>query len=184
MSSRLSTIKLDNKIERVLAFDPGTSNFAWSMLDKNRVIACGFIKSTISDLTDISMESQIKVFVKFIRNLIKKFNPQMVVAERFMVRGRWLGASCEKINVMLGVVGYLCVSKGIKYRLITSALWKNRVQKDRDKTYLNERYKRMKDIKIPPHVIDAAFIGAYFTCESYTNRDTRKILGSLKRVFA
>lgn len=181
MSSKRSKDKLENRNKRVLALDPGTNNFAWSVVRKNKVLACGFVEKTVSDLTDKQFEAQLKAFIKEIRKLIRDYKPDMVAAERYMVRGRWFGASCEKINIMLGALGLICLSKGIKVQIISSALWKNRTQRDQYKDYLKDTYAAFKKLKIPPHVVDASYIGAYFTEPAYTKKCARRINRSLER---
>jgi Holliday junction resolvasome RuvABC endonuclease subunit len=154
--------KLDTRYKIILALDPGVNNFAWSVIKNDRVYRCGFVQDPVKDLTGDSLMAELKIYRKEMLALIKKYKPQALIAERFMVRGRWLGATCEKINIMLGVLADICVAKKIDLYLITSALWKNSFNRAYGAATLNNLYKTAKkDLKMPAHIIDSTLIGYY-----------------------
>jgi Holliday junction resolvasome RuvABC endonuclease subunit len=142
-----------------MSFDPGLNNFAYSVIKNGKVIDCGFINDTVNDLRSEVLKDLTKKFYKKIKSLIKLHKPNLIIAERFMVRAKFLGASAEKISFMMGIVAQLAYRNKIEFELVTSALWKNRFNREIGKNELNIIYKKIKPIL--PHVIDSTFIGLY-----------------------
>lgn len=158
----------------ILAIDPGKINFAFSILSKNKgLIKTGMFKHTIKDF---SLKNPLnKQINSFIKECIKNFNKypiKYVIAERYQIRGKFggtQGASCESINLMLGIVAYL-FRKRSKVYYITPALWKNYMYKTYDfpnKTSLTEVFgfyglsKNFSTVPILEHQFDAVGIGVW-----------------------
>lgn len=141
----------------ILALDPGKNNFAAAVCTvdvktgmKFKIIHTCMILNTVTDLTQ-DIDKQAAKFRQEIRILLKDYNIDYLVAERFIVRGRFMGASSEFINFMIGSLSSIKVEK----KLITAAQWKNAFNKIYD---LKEFYKQ---IPLVPHKVDAALIGLY-----------------------
>jgi hypothetical protein len=154
---------------------------AFCVIQNRKIIDCGFINDTVYDLKTEVLLPLTKKFFEVIDNLIKTYRPKVIIAERFMVRSAMMGASAEKISFMLGIIGLLCLDYKIKFELITSALWKNRFNREQNKLALNTIYKEHKKI-MAPHLIDAAFIG-YYIIDSYSDTTVIKTLKHLRRAW-
>jgi len=141
----------------VLSFDPGKINFSFSVSDvhletglKYRIKTTGMIENTVTDLTG-DIESQSRRFKREVQKIIKGYGADVLIAERFQVRGRFMGGSAELINIMLGIMA----TSRIEKKFITAAQWKNSFNKVYD---LKKFY---KEIPLVDHRIDAALIGIY-----------------------
>lgn len=112
----------------VLSLDPGTSNFAASVLRigeregklKVRCIGSTMVPCTIKKPAEAGQEHQ--AFVQWIRDVSRDHGPfDLVVAERFQSRGH-KGNTIESINMMLGILAYLYKDR---LTLYTASTWKN-----------------------------------------------------------
>lgn len=145
----------------VLACDPGTANFAYAVTRiriqqpfRYKLLESGMIENPIRDLTGLLSE-QTKRFENEIQTLMDKFGVDIIIAERFMNRGR-NGNTGELVSFMLGIMMKM---EDIHLTLITAAQWKNAFNKLQD---LKEMYKEMKKrCKMEPHPIDAACMSIY-----------------------
>lgn len=147
----------------ILSLDPGTSakSFAWAITsktkkDKETLVVSSMLRYPINDLTESSLAQQKLLFVKEMKSIIKTFNPTDIVAERYQVRGRFMGAASEKISFMLGILSTLYPK--IDYHLIIASQWKNKFNQCFSAN-LDVLYKELKPI--PPHIIDSCLIGYY-----------------------
>lgn len=161
---------------RILALDPGKINFAFAVMDDRKVLATGYIPC-IKDLKRDSFEAESKGFRNRYFELLTKYEPDVVVAERFMARpGGNGGVVGEYINIMLGILCTVNSSKGTPTELVTSASWKN---------YLNSRYGRVESMKehfthLSVHEADALAIAVY-VMEGELN-EKGKLLKRVKRL--
>ena len=152
------------------------------MIKRKKINKCWFVSATIKDLTEKGFLSELALYKKEIALLIKKYKPQAIIAERFMVRGRWLGATCEKINIMLGVLADLCLIHKIDLYLITSALWKNSFNRVYGKKTLNNLYqKSKKELKLPAHLIDSTLIGLYLGNKNFEDVNLSVLIKRIQR---
>lgn len=154
---------------RVLAFDPGTTNFGWAALECHvdeppKLLGCGKLHNRIEVMHDGKiMGDQLQSFVDEIRQLVEEFNINRVIAERFMSRGHG-GTTIELVNLMLGGIRTLSLfmqtgrdglRKSKNTMFITAAQWKNAVSK----------YVDLRDVydtaAVETHVVDAILIGIY-----------------------
>lgn len=141
----------------IVGLDPGKTSFAASVSQvdiktgtKFKVLMTTMVKNTITDLTGNMTQSSNK-FKREIQGIVREYKADIIVAERFMVRGRFNGAAAEHLNIMLGIIATINVEK----RFITAAQWKNSF----NKLYsLDDFY---KEVPLVPHRIDASLIGLY-----------------------
>jgi hypothetical protein len=142
----------------VLGIDPGKRNFGVSIVGVSKTCQTYKIYKTcmllnaVTDFKDSTAASkQAMAFKREVQGYLKKYKIDLIVVERFMVRGRYNGATSEYISAMIGILLVL----GVKVCIVTPPEWKNAFNKKFD---LKEVYKRTK---IVPHIIDATLIGIY-----------------------
>lgn len=149
----------------ILSFDPGTDNFAWCAARGRRPIGGGYIYNTVKEFEDDATDSM-REFKKEIAALLRKYQPHHIKAERFQVRGRWMGKSAEMISFMLGII--TTMSPTIPKTYIISSSWKNR---------FNREYGMKTDKFYPivcgtgkgrflPHIVDAYLISQFEKVEN------------------
>lgn len=117
-----------------------------------RPLAGGLISHPMHELAGGEFETSAAMFTREMRSLLDKWRPDVICAERFMVRGRFNGASAEKVSLMIGITYEMARRRDIRMILISSATWKNSIQRLFDRR-LEELYGMFKPL--PPHVIDA-----------------------------
>lgn len=112
----------------ILAFDPGTTNFAYCLLDEKtlKIHRIGLLKTTFNEFNN---PTTIILFKRQLANLWEScYAPgTKVVIERFMNRGRMTGATNEYVNVMIGIM----LEKHPYAQCISSGEWKS---------YMRRRY--------------------------------------------
>lgn len=144
---------------RILALDPGTSNFGWSVLYASspndiQVKETGMLRSTVKDLkTDVS--SQIKYFEKELDNVMNKWEINAVSVERFMARGM-KGVTIELVNIMLGVTLARLNDGKRKLLVMPASQWKNEFNRH---SSLDKLYELAKGCSV--HQLDSVGIGVY-----------------------
>ena len=161
---------------RIIALDPGSKNFAFAVMEDKKVLECGYLK-TIRSLKWADFEDEATGFRNRWFDVLNKYEPDVVLAERFMARpGGNGGAVGEYINIMLGILSTVNSSKGIPTHLVTSAQWKN---------YLNNRYGKVENMKkhfphLSVHEADALGIAVYQMETELQQKG--KLLGYVKRL--
>ena len=142
----------------VAGFDPGKNNFGYSIVKvafdepfRYKVVTTGLIKEVVFDLTK-GVRYQARPFKREVRALLKQYDVDVVMAERYQNRGRMLGNTLELVNFMLGVMESLPVQD---YVLVTASQWKNAFNRHQD---LKDFYTR---VPLVPHRVDAALIALY-----------------------
>lgn len=96
--------------------------------------------------------------LEFHRMLVD-FQPDLVVIERFQVRGMMTGASAEKIGIMIGIMLTTAYDLRIPVRLITAAAWKNAWLREIGRSLDDTVYQLVK-IK-NQHPLDAVLLARY-----------------------
>lgn len=156
----------------ILALDPGKTHFAYAILSKKGLVKTGMIHNVIDTFSEDNLTLQVIRFIREIKRLFFKYPIDIVVAERYQVRGKFggmMGASCEYISYQLGIIGCLFKKKAKLYS-ITPALWKNYMYKTYDfpnKTSLTEVFgfyglsKNFSTVPILEHQFDAVGIGVW-----------------------
>lgn len=154
---------------RVLAGDPGTKNFALSVIEYNEgkltVVGTKMVAHPFRDLSSRAAAADLWKFTREIKRIIDQYKIDALYFERFQVRGS-NATAIEGINVMLGSVLMLAFRLKLLARLITASTWKNNFNRNNEaQTKLDELYKEFKlTSKFSPkaiHEFDASLIGVY-----------------------
>lgn len=161
---------------RILSMDPGTANFAVSVLhvryDKDgfrfKVIGTAMLdpKKLLKDIK--IAHDQLGVFVEYVRPLFK-LRLDAFIAERFQSRGG-KGPTIESVNMMLGAMD--CLARDAEIESVsycTAGVWKNEFNRNGD---LKEMYLDLAEArkdKYRPHVkihqLDSELLGLYKACQ-------------------
>ncbi len=159
------------KSTRVLACDPGKTNFGFSVLavDKRKIeiVRTGILppELLVRELNQQTLSDTILTFQRAFTKLLKASKADIVVAERYMIQRR--GTTGETVNMMLGVMA-ATAGKEIPMQIFMAATWKARLKKVLGVKNLDVLYKqvRTRDGKtfVPDHTIDATMQGLFF-CE-------------------
>ena len=146
---------------KIFAHDPGTSNYGYAIVEgepvsdtklKFRVLENGMCPCTMKELKDHRLRRIEKnSYLKWVGELIDKFQPDYMIAERFMTRGI-SGPTIESVNMMLGILQ----SFNLRDKYIPAAVWKNAAT--RNGIELKAWY---KFCRVAPHPLDATLIGVY-----------------------
>lgn len=142
----------------ILSMDPGTNNYAWSVINVSRpfeveVLASGMIKNTVNSLVG-NVAQNADEFRTEVDALLKEFDPDFFIAERYMSRGHG-GTTIELVNIMIGIVISMWTKNADRLKLIPAAQWKNEWNKHSN---LVEFYSK---VSCTVHQIDAIGIGIY-----------------------
>lgn len=174
-----------NKI--IISADPGKENFSVAIQSIEngipRIVHVEMLPFRITDLkqgTDSTFLTQTDKFIEYINNILVKYKPEQCTMERYQVRFRTGGAVAEVVSIMIGVVTTLCRAHKIPVKLVVASEWKNHFNR-KSPIDLNTVYKAIK--KLPPHVIDSAFIGLYYCLNNdsfYTEKNILEYCQSLK----
>lgn len=152
---------------RILSLDPGTVNFGYAVIDirhKNnktafKVLENGKCESTVRTLkTGKTMREEMALYELWLGDLVGRYQPHAVSAERFMTRGI-NGPTVECVNIMLGITFTLI---DLPFKIMPAATWKNAVT--RQEVDLKAQYKKTR---VTPHQVDAALIGVYTGCQAF-----------------
>jgi hypothetical protein len=121
----------------VLAMDMGVANTALTVirvlrnadgtLRKVRLKHGEMVQPLITDL-NTPLQAQVRAFKSYISEVVKFYQPDAFVGERFISRGL-RGAMGEKVTMMLTLVASICDDHKIPYALVTAGAWKNRFTK-------------------------------------------------------
>jgi len=114
-------------IKKILAADPGKSDFAWCIVAKNKILSIGMLKDTVSDIRETFVNSQVRAFKKALLRIIDRNEGiEEIVVERFQQRpGKGGGGNAEFVNIMIGVIISICVDRNLKVNLVQASTWKN-----------------------------------------------------------
>lgn len=161
----------------ILSFDPGVSNFAYSVLN-HRTLELLKVGKLLTTITEANNFSQRIFFRKQIRYLLKEFSPKYVVCEAYQNRGMFRGAQVELVNLMLGII----IDVYPKLELVQASTWKNYMRrqyltdeeckelipkdkkgkkKKKKKRYTFEMEHLIESKTISEHEIDAVGIGLF-----------------------
>lgn len=148
----------------ILAFDPGTKNFAYAWIKNCKVAAGGMFEHTIRSITKKDLVEFTTTFSTQLDLLLDSTRPDVIVIERFMVRA--FGTKLiELISLMIGIIAQKCYDRAIQFELLTSSQWKLSSKKLFE---LKDLYKEGKQkYNLPPHPIDAMCMARYVM--SYNN---------------
>lgn len=149
-------------IKTVIGMDPGTHNFAFTVIQykdgKRRLIDAGMIQNTILNLTHPLYRREQRLFLEEIDALLNKYRPDLVIMERFQNRGR-TGKTIECVNVMIGLISIKMLEK--RFLLVVASQWKNQFNRQ-SPIPLKVLYSVIKKATgCPNHVVDAFLINMY-----------------------
>jgi len=149
---------------RVLGIDPGKRQTWYSSLEVRYVSARGqlvptwkLIESDHLDLDpDRPLNERIAPTRDMLSTLIYKQRPEIVIAERYIVRpGQGRGNNSETINLMLGLLYDTCSQLDVNCLLIIPSAWKGWW----DRTFCRSWYDHWPQLNV--HQADACSIGIY-----------------------
>lgn len=148
----------------VLSFDPAKNTFGYAVQEITarscKLFEYGMLQHTVKDLTG-QPKVEVREYISTVNGLVREFKADVIIAERFMSRGRFSGNTGEIVGILLGAV---CAATPVRdVRLITSAQWKNALnRKMGEKKGLERLY---GCCGITHHELDAIFIGRYGSAE-------------------
>lgn len=154
----------------VMAHDPGSANYGFAVVraqtaPRNRlkvtILKNGLCPDKVKVLKSGShLRASLLAYRKWYAQVVREYNVQFLVAERFMTRGG-KGPTIEAINMMLGVL--LCGD--LPCKVMPASQWKNAVR--RAGVELDDWYTWAK---ITPHQLDACLIGVYMASVLYGHK--------------
>ena len=150
---------------RVLALDPGSTNFGFSLLEVNngklRLVACGLLDKTmlVHSLNEQTLSAATATFKAAFEKLVRSTRADCISAERYLIQRR--GTTGESVNMMLALMS-VC---GKPMQIFMAATWKAKLKKHLG-CKLEEVYKitHSGGKLVPDHAIDATMQGMFF-CE-------------------
>ena len=174
----------------IISADPGKENFsvAIQVID-NEIPAIEYVQLLPFRITELKENAnppfleQLEKFIGFFNYILKTYYPVECTMERFQVRFRTGGAVAEVVNIMLGICCVLCHQQQIPMKLVVASEWKNHYNRVSEIS-LEDTYKCVK--KLPPHIIDSAFIGLYYSMNNkafYTKENIISYCQKLKEVY-
>lgn len=140
---------------KVLGIDPGKRETFYAVVERNpffrrpshRITSTGHVELN----PDTEINDRLPTIHAAVNKLIRTVAPDLVVAERFVVRpGRGMGNVSEIINQLLGILYSLCARKKIRLVLVMPSVhktWRER-----------EGYRWLN---LNPHETDAASLACY-----------------------
>lgn len=142
---------------RVFSMDPGSTNYGMAVVEatpdgKVRIVANSLCSNPVYDLTQFN--EQRKAYIGEIDQWVKLYEPNGLVAERFLSRGLQ-GSLGEYVSCMIGFTAQ--EYDHLSFLAPMAATWKVPLQK-RFAFDLKELYKQCGTT---PHQLDACFIGIY-----------------------
>lgn len=174
----------------IISADPGKENFSVAIQSlEDNVPQIEFVTLLPQRITELRSNAkppfieQLDTFIDFFEKLIDKYNPAECTMERFQVRFRTGGAVAEVVNVMIGIICVICRERFIPVKLVIAGEWKNHFNRVSEIS-LDDTYKCVK--KLPPHVIDSAFIGLYYSMDNdifYTKENIISYCQKLKEKY-
>lgn len=156
-----SSLRKDS-MAAILSLDPGTKNYGYAVWETSsgraQLRQAGRIFTTVI-APNRSLREQVEVHSTTLESLIEEFQITHIIAERYQSR-RMGGTTIESVNMMLGAIAQICVTRGIHFKFIPASQWKNAINRVSDE-YLVGEYDEGKPFKITPHTVDAVMIGVY-----------------------
>jgi hypothetical protein len=142
---------------RVFSMDPGSTNYGMAVVEATpegrvRILANSLCMNPVYDLTQFN--EQRKAYIAEIDQWVKLYEPNGLVAERFLSRGLQ-GSLGEYVSCMIGFTAQ--EYDHLSFLAPMAATWKVPLQK-RFGFDLKELYKQCGTT---PHQLDACFIGIY-----------------------
>lgn len=174
----------------IVSADPGKENFSVAIqIIDNEIPSIEYVQLMPFRITELRENAkppfleQLKKFIDYFNKILETYNPVECTMERFQIRFRMNGSVAEVVNIMLGVCCVLCHEKNIPMKLVIASEWKNHFNRVSEIS-LDDTYKCVK--KLPPHIIDSAFIGLYYSMKNkdfYTKDNIISYCQKLKETY-
>lgn len=162
---------------RILSWDAGTKNAALSIVDYQKDKAPRLVISLMT--TDLvtsmgeTLDKQTGLFIKFFTKIIDTYKPDIISPELFMQRS-FRSNLASMISYMIGILSEIAYTRNIHFSPIMPSTWKRQIERDLIK--VDELYDRSYPVKerLPDHIIDSIFIGAYHNPQGYKRQGLDK----------
>lgn len=158
---------------KILSMDPGTTNYAWSVMRvgiikgkfRIKLIASGILQNPIRE--PLKVMEQAEAYEEEILSIEDTYGPfDAIIMERFQTRGL-KGKTIESIGFMIGRM-----TACFDLTLYTAATWKNAFNRVND---LKDLYEDLKDQEQPTkksrrftiHELDCTLMGIYHGCKHF-----------------
>jgi hypothetical protein len=156
---------------RLLALDPGTTNFGWAIVrldgKKPSVEKCGMLPITVKELRG-NLKEEVLLFAKPFTKLLKEVKVDGIVCERYIARR--MGKTIESVNIMIGAIAILSGVLGVN--IYPAMTWKNFLKRSWQLEKIDDYYSEFENVNrksgIPDHCIDASLIGIYELTKTYS----------------
>lgn len=114
---------------KILSFDPGKNDFAFSVIKKGKCQRHGFLR-TITTMEFKALPDELSRFTTDLGYLITKYKPDFIAMERMQHRPKFgAGAVTEYINVMIGIVLEMGRRERIHLMMLPATTWKTHIGK-------------------------------------------------------
>lgn len=159
----------------ILAFDPGTANMGYAVLEGDKSTSKIYITPTIGVLTtakrangkEIAIRDRIDHLSISIQQLVEKVNPTDIVMEDFVEQGKFVGKTYKEMAFLTEHMRLLSKQLGRPATIYANGYWKKqtlgimRASKIQVQHYISRRLPEAATVlkKQPDHVWDAAGIG-------------------------
>lgn len=168
---------------RICGNDPGSKNYGLAVIEVSlsnpltleqrkpkvnkvplsvlsfKVLHLRKVQSTYTGLiSPKEIEIQTVNYINEIASVLKEYKVDFMVAERYMSR-RMGGSTIELVNMMIGTLRGVALSRRSPLKVIPAAQWK--VPLKNKEFNLESVYKKAKMLKISDHEVDAIFIALY-----------------------
>jgi hypothetical protein len=146
---------------KVLSIDPGIVNASAAIvkmrgdlyLRKMQILESRMLMGVFKSLNNKDLLDKFDTFIREIRQLYTKYQPDLIIIERYQARGFSSHAN-ELVPLMIAAI--IQEFKGeCLIQIVPPAAWKNKVNKILD---LNTAYEEIKEY-LTPHQLDAVLIG-------------------------
>lgn len=169
-----------------MGIDTGSKTSTFCVVDINNkvsVVHSDMFKIAFEGLSSQEFEDKLEAFVVYMSDMLDEYKPDLVKPELYLMRNfrSHLGGP---ISLMIGIIGTLCVQRGIKFDPEMPAAWK----KDLEKTIcrVDDLYDTSLPVKnrLPNHPVDALMLALYGHPRGYrwlTKSRIEKLIGKIKK---
>lgn len=157
---------MKSKTVTILALDPGTGNYGYSVLRGSLVrgvpprldiLKFGRLHHTVREIK-MGLNAQVNGYLTALSDLHDEYQFTHVIGERYQSR-RMGGTTIESVNIMIGLTLGFCKAQQLPCKFIPASQWKNEMS--RNGLSLEAMYEGVRPFRITPHAVDASSIGEY-----------------------
>ena len=167
---------VNNNVRKIIAFDPGVRNFAYSILSIEQpatTILSGHLKNPIFSIKEADVKNSVSLFLWEVEDLFKRigYNNEQdrIIIERYQSRGVYKNNQIELVNMMIGILlGHYDALP------VMPSTWK---------TFIKRRYGSsdmlhlLQNSNLSPHMADATGMATFYA-ERYCEKE--KLIDQLK----